>query len=106
VPGEALEMSLRDEFDAAVRSATERCLDIGYHPNIFRQMIERQHPVEVGKRLVLSGELQHGIRELAKLNHLELTIESIMLQPEFGELFSSQELDAARWRLQHVRQGT
>ena len=66
-------------------------------------MIEREHPVEVGKKLVLSGDLQHGIRELGKLGHLELTIESIMLEDEFQGLFSPQELDAARFRLEDVR---
>ena len=96
-------MTIRENFKAEVISATERCYDIGYSPNIFKQMISSQHPVEVGKKLVLSGELQYGIRELAKLSHLELTIESIMLQPRFQSLFSKEELEAAQWRLSEVQ---
>lgn len=96
-------MDLRDQFKAKVISATEHCYVIGYSPNIFKQMIEANHPVEVGKKLVTSGELQHGIKELAKLDHLELTIESLMLEPQFKELFSAQELAAAKWRLDDVR---
>lgn len=96
-------MTSREKFKAVVIAATERCYDFGYPPNIFRQMIASQHPVEVGKKLVLSGELQHGIRELAKLGHLEFTIESIMLQPEFEEPFTKQELEAAQWRLNDVQ---
>ena len=95
-------MSIRDRFKADVIAATEKCYDIGYSPNIFKQMIEAQHPVEVGKKLVLSGEFQHGIKELAKLGHLELTIESIMLDPKYEELFSKEHLEAARWRLDNV----
>lgn len=95
-------MSLRDEFDAQVRSAIGRCYDLGYTPTRFEQMIEAAHPVEVAKQLVVSGEFQHGIRELTKLGHQELTIEGIMLQDRFSSLFNRAELDAAAWRLANV----
>ena len=95
-------MSLRDTFKADVMAAIERCYDIGYSPNIFKRMIEAQHPVEVGKKLVLSGEFQYGIKELSKLGHLELTIEHIMLDPKYRELFNREHLDAAKWRLDNV----
>jgi hypothetical protein len=96
-------MDLRDQFKADVMAATEHCYAIGYTPNKFKRMINEQHPVEVGKRLVLSGDLQYGIRELAKLSHLELTIESIMLKPEFLDLFTEDERAAAQWRLKEVQ---
>ena len=96
-------MDLRDKFKAAVLSAVERCYDIGYSPNILKQMIEREHPVEVAKKLVVSGDLQYGIRELGKLGHLELSIENIMLEDEFEYLFTPQERDAARFRLDDVQ---
>ncbi len=95
-------MSLRDEFDTQVRSAIGRCYELGYTPSRFEQMIEAAHPVEVAKRLVVSGEFQHGVKELTKLGHQELTIEGIMQQERFSPLFTQAELDAAAWRLANV----
>ena len=92
-------MSLRDEFMAAVRSAVGQCHDIGYIPSHFERMIEASHPVEVAKKLVISGEFQHGICELTKLGHQELTIENIMQQEQFLPLFTTSEIQAAKWRL-------
>lgn len=94
-------MSIREEFTAEILSAIGRSKDLGYNPTIFQQMISRNHPVEVGKKLVISGEWQQGIKEMAKLGHLELTIESIMLQERFSSLFTLEEL-AAQWRLDNV----
>ena len=95
-------MSIRDDFDAHVRSSIGHCYDIGYTPTRFEQMINASHPVEVGKQLVISGDFQHGICELAKLGRLELTIESLMLQTQFSGLFTQEELSAAAWRLNNV----
>lgn len=95
-------MSLRDEFGAAVRSAIGQCYDLGYIPSRFEQMVESAHPVEVAKQLVVSGEFQHGIRELTNLGHQELTIEGIMQQERFSPLFTNAELQAAAWRLANV----
>ncbi len=95
-------MSIRDEFNAEVRSAIGKCYDLGYTPTRFEQMIESAHPVEVAKQLVVSGDFQHGIRELTKLGHQELTIEGVMQQDRFASLFTSEELAAAAWRLENV----
>jgi hypothetical protein len=95
-------MSLRDEFRAEVRSAIGKCYDLGYIPSRFERMIELAHPVEVAKKLVVSGEFQHGICELTKLGHQELTIEGIMQQKWFSPLFTKAELQAAAWRLANV----
>ena len=97
-----LAMNLRDEFDEQVRSAIKRCYELGYKPSRFMQMIEEAHPVEVAKRLVVSGEFQHGIQELTKLGHQELTIEGIMKLEQFSTLFTPAELEAAAWRLANV----
>ncbi|MGQ2966372.1 hypothetical protein [Methylophilus sp.] len=95
-------MTLRDEFLAEIKSAVSKCYELGYAPTRFEQMIESNHPVEVAKKFVLSGEFQYGFKELNKLGKPELTIESIMLQPKFSSLFTFFELDAAKWRLANV----
>ena len=95
-------MNSRDKFYAAVSSAIEQAKDLGYNPTRFEEMIRNSHPVEVGKKLVVSGDFQLGIVGMAKLNRKDLTIESIMLLPEFSNLFTTDELAAAQWRLDNV----
>ncbi|KPZ65999.1 hypothetical protein AN394_04185 [Pseudoalteromonas sp. P1-26] len=92
-------MQIRDLFEAKVRSAVKECYEIGYAPTRFESMIRKSHPVEVAKKFVVSGEFQYGFKELLKLGKSDLTIESIMLDESFKELFSSNELAAAEWRL-------
>lgn len=95
-------MDARDEFRGAVLSTIERCMELDYNPRRLRQMIDERHPVEVAKHLVQSGDFQYGIRDLTKLGRQDLTIESIMLRKPFACLFTSEELAAAKWRLQGV----
>ena len=95
-------MCLRDEFKAEVISAIGRSRGLGYTPTRFIQMMEDTHPVEIAKQLVVSGEFQHGIQELTRRDHQELTIEAIMLQERFAPLFTKGELEAAAWRLEKV----
>jgi hypothetical protein len=43
-----------------------------------------------------------AVQAAADIGRLDLSIESLMLQPRFAGLFSPQELDAARWRLEQA----
>lgn len=95
-------MTIRDEFEMATHAAINECFKFGYRPTYFIDMINKAHPVEVAKKLVLSGNEQAGFKKLVKMGKSELTIESIMLQSKFNSLFSKQELDAAKWRLGNV----
>jgi len=95
-------MNIRDQFNAAVLATVDECYEIGYGPTTFVSMIKESHPVEVAKKFVVSGKFQYGFKELLKLGKAELTIESTMLRDEFASLFSAQELQAARWRLENA----
>lgn len=92
-------MNRRDEFEAAVRKAIRECYEIGYIPSRFEQMLEEKHSVEVAIGLVKSGDLQYGIKQLTKLKRQDLTIEAIMLEDRFHELFHEELRKTARWRL-------
>lgn len=92
-------MTIRDEFNNRLRLAMEECAGLGYPPNRIRQMFDASHPVEVAKKLVVSGDFQEGFRNIVGMGRPDLTVESIMLEERFVLLFSDQELQAARWRL-------
>ncbi len=65
-------------------------------------MLARYGGVETAKRLIAAGEIQSGILRMAELGRLDITMERIMLEPEFAPLFTPGELDAARWRLDQL----
>ena len=95
-------MGTRDEFAAAILAAIEESKELGYNPTRFIELIEQSHPVEIGKKLVVSGDFQTGIIQMAKMDRKDLAIEGVMLRPEFSNLFTPDELTAAHWRVDNV----
>lgn len=91
---------VRAAFAEAISEAIRECHEFGYHPTKWEAMNRAQHPVEASIKLVQSPEFQDGFRKLLREGREHLTVEAIMLRPEFASLFNSQLLQAARWRLQ------
>jgi hypothetical protein len=93
---------LREEFAQAVREAIKNCHEFGYHPVRWEKMINEQHPVDVAIYFIVSGEFQDGFKHLVREGKEDLTMESLMLQPRFAPLFTSDVLNVAIWRLRTV----
>ena len=91
---------LRAEFSQAIFDAIRECHEFGYHPTKWEALNHAQHPVEASVKLVQSPDFQDGFKRLLRENKEHLTVEAIVLRPEFASLFSEQLLQAARWRLQ------
>lgn len=96
---------LSDTFSARVWTAIEECRSLGYNPSDFVGMLERSNAVSLAERLVTSGDIQSGLKRLVGLGRPELSIEAIMLEPEFNSLFKQQVLAAAQWRLDRASTG-
>lgn len=97
---------LSSEFASRLREAIDLCREQGYSPARFEQMLNSSpSAVSLAKKLAVSSELQDGLKRLAKLGRLELSMESIMLEEKFKPLFADQVLEAARWRLNSIRLG-
>ena len=90
---------VRAEFAEAIFDAIRQCHEYGYHPTKWEAMNRARHPVEASIKLVQSPEFQDGFRKLLRDGRDHLTVESIMLRPEFAALFNGELLQAARWRL-------
>ena len=104
MPGTIEELS--GEFADRLREAIDLCRGLGYSPVRFEQMLNSSpSAVSLAKKLVVSAELQDGLKRIAKLGRLELSMESIMLEEKFKPLFPDQLLEAAKWRLDAVRVG-
>ncbi len=93
---------LAEEFSARLHAAILECHRLGYHPTRFEQMLRSTDAVSLAKRLVASGDLQDGLRSIKRLNRIDLSMEQIMLEPQFKALFDDQERAAASWRLSQL----
>ena len=99
-------MVLRDYFDdgsgrspryyqanAVKRAKTEA----GYTASRFLQMLTEHGGVETARRLL--PQMSDGFTELWRGGRLDLTVEALVLQSKWDDLFSAEEREAARGRL-------
>lgn len=100
------EKELRQLFKARVEAATDLAVEKGYVKRTIRSMLQATHAVELAKKLVIAPDLKSGLIQLKKANALELSFESIMLEPQFSSLFSKKMLEAAQWNLKQVQNMT
>jgi len=89
-------MSLESGFEQRLRDSIRSSIALGYNPNRFTSMLDGYGGVGVAKRLVASGELQDGIKKLVAMGRPELSMESIMLEPQFATLFTECVKPASR----------
>jgi hypothetical protein len=93
---------LNEEFSARLQDCIRQSHNLGYPPTRIEEMLTESSAVAVAKRLVVSGDIHKGLKEMAKLGRKDLTIEAIMLEERFQPLFDRSELDAATFRLAQV----
>lgn len=98
-----LEAQFHQEMIALYRRTGEatRHLARPYWPNRFRRRVTEVGGVLAAKRWLRSAaNAQSGFGRLAEVNRLDLTVESVVLQPKWSSLFSAEERRIARTRLE------
>ena len=92
---------LAKEFSQKVYQAIDESISIGYHPRGVITMLKNNYhdAVHVAKILMKSGKIQSGFTKLSTLGRIDLSFESIILEPKFSSLFTQEELEAAKWHL-------
>ena len=86
------------EFTNALWDTYRECEKLGYKPTGMLEMIERLGGIGTARAL-LAKPPSEGLARLATLQRLDLAIESIVQQPRWAELFTTEELRTARRRL-------
>jgi hypothetical protein len=74
--------------------------EIGYRAPLFSQMLTSLGGVETTRRLLRSSDVQYGFTLLHERNRLGRSAEAWMLRSEYADLFSDDERDLARRRLE------
>lgn len=87
-------------FEAALSEAAASWkLDIGYVWRRLKPQVALYTAAGLAKRVVLKPGVSPGFQKLKDAGRLDLTIEALVLRPQFAPLFTRAEKDAARRRL-------
>lgn len=89
------------DFGRAMLSVYERAkAEADYTASFFLGMISELGPVGTARKLLNAPAVSDGFANLWERGRLDLTVESVVLQPRFTPLFTEEELGRARTRLE------
>jgi hypothetical protein len=97
----------RDEMDELTRNFSrdmtgiyERATrELGYSASYFLRMLSEDGALETARRLVQSSTPSDGFTALWEFGRLDLTVEALVLESQYAELFEDELLDTAAERL-------
>lgn len=93
-------MDIEKQFDDLMldtyKIAKEQC---DYNATYFLQMLYDRGGVATARYLIATDTPSEGFTRLWECGRLDLTIEAIILRPEFAPLFTDEERELARERL-------
>lgn len=105
---EKLALKFENEMRQICEDAKEAFKKEGanYNPTRFLQMLNQYGGVETAKRLIKknkdSGRISDGFIKLSyELNRQDLTMEYVILKPEYSELFTPEEIEYCKKVLGH-----
>jgi hypothetical protein len=73
--------------------------EAGYNASRFLGMVSDQGGYEAARTLLHAAKVSDGYTALWERKRLDLTVEAVILKPEWRDLFSNAERDIARNRL-------
>ncbi|MFH1890328.1 MAG: hypothetical protein ABIJ91_02040 [Candidatus Kuenenbacteria bacterium] len=73
-----------------------------YSPEYFRKMLEEHGGLGTAQRLLSSKKPAQGFIELWMRGRLDLTVEALVLQDKYKDLFLEPELETAKIRLKSL----
>ena len=92
--------NLESDFHAAIHRIYARAHDeCGYRATRFLQMIDQKGGLETARQLLRSRNHSDGLTKLWECKRLDLSMEALVLHPEWESLFTLQERLAAWKRL-------
>ena len=95
------ENELVKQFHQAMIGIYKAALDeCKYRPTRFLQMVTEHGGVDAAKILINAQEPSDGFTRLWECGRLDLTVEAHAIKPEFANLFTEEERQIARRRLE------
>ncbi|MFV8230240.1 GmrSD restriction endonuclease domain-containing protein [Mycolicibacterium fortuitum] len=104
VSGDSEISDVEAEFAQRMKAVYDRGRsEAGYNASYFLSMLSQYGPQETAHKLLASPAISDGFAELWERGRLDLTVEALVVEPQFAELFSEDEIDNARRRLDKFR---
>ena len=92
--------SIESLFDKAMMDIYRKALkEAHYDARRFLQMLLEHHGIETARRLLYSSHVSEGYTALYERQRLDLTVEALIMRPEWNELFTDEDREIARKRL-------
>ena len=91
--------SLEEKFETELKILAQRSIDeCGYVPSYFLQMLQELGGVATAKALLAKPRPSEGFAKLAEMQRLDLTVETVVLDPRYKMLFEASDIaKAKRW---------
>lgn len=87
------------DFENEMRYLIKESIRIGYTPSYLIQMLNENRAVNVAKKLIMKDGGTSGFEKMWEKKRLDLTIEAIVIQPKYKELFTKEEIEESNNRL-------
>jgi len=95
-----MKTGLLESFHAAMIEVYVRAkAEAGYTASRFLTMVTDQGGYQAARTLLHASSVSDGYTALWELKRLDLTVEAVILKPEWHDLFSEEERNIARERL-------
>lgn len=85
-------MTTEERFLAAWKKRLDQAEALGVPVKRTQALLERQVPLSAAKGILRRGS--NEFEALSRLGRLDLSLEALVLAPEFGSLFTDQEANA------------
>lgn len=95
-PNVDLEQKLYDELIVN----TKECQKLGYNPTAFLEMLSKYGTLGTARKLIHAPHVSDGYSKLFMMGRLDLTLEAVMLKPEYANLLTKEELEICASRIQ------
>ena len=95
---------LKRRFEAGMQEIYDRAgKEVGYWATRYLQMLRRRGGMDTARYLLHQRVTSDGYARLRDAGRLDLTVEALVLRPEFAPLFDTAELEQASLRLKQYK---
>ncbi len=96
--------SLEDDFHQAMIDIYEVAdSECNYRAKAFLSMVVEMGGLQTAKKLLSTTDIQSGLHELFDCGRIDLTVEALVTEGDYRDLFEREELIEAERRLQLFR---
>ncbi|WKY46442.1 hypothetical protein Q5O24_08590 [Eubacteriaceae bacterium ES3] len=92
----ALESKFHEEMSSIYFTAKK---ELKYNASRFIQIVSREGGLKAAKQLISKSGGTYGFEVLWVNNRLDLSVEALVLKPEYHELFTDEEREICKNRL-------